>query len=213
MAIPSREKLKTSLLAFLKARGQATAQEAYKELAADLAVGPDDLGRRRASGQRLFEHEVRWAKQELVLDGLVHRPTRVGRNTWRAVSMLNADVFPKERRIGHHVEGALVSIQVNRYERSREARDDCFRAHGFHCSVCLFDFSVYYGEIGNGCIHVHHLVPLAEISATYEVDPVKDLRPVCPNCHYMIHRRDPPYSIDEIKTIVLRTRQASTRRE
>ncbi|MDB9470225.1 hypothetical protein PN480_18680 [Dolichospermum circinale CS-1225] len=36
----------------------------------------------------------------------------------------------------------------------------------------------------------------------YEVDPIKDLRPVCPNCHAMIHRRLPPLSIDEIKSII-----------
>jgi 5-methylcytosine-specific restriction protein A len=32
----------------------------------------------------------------------------------------------------------------------------------------------------------------------YIVDPVKDLEPVCPNCHAMLHRKDPPYSIEEL---------------
>jgi 5-methylcytosine-specific restriction protein A len=47
-------------------------------------------------------------------------------------------------------------------------------------------------------------VQLAEIRSTYVVDPVNDLKPVCPNCHAMLHRRTPPYSIDELRALLLR---------
>jgi predicted HNH restriction endonuclease len=50
---------------------------------------------------------------------------------------------------------------------------------------------------------VHHLRPISEIAEEYEVDPVKDLRPVCPNCHAMIHRTPQLYSIEEMKNIRL----------
>jgi 5-methylcytosine-specific restriction protein A len=46
---------------------------------------------------------------------------------------------------------------------------------------------------------VHHLKSLAEIGAEYELDPVRDLRPVCPNCHAMIHRKYPPYGLEEVR--------------
>jgi 5-methylcytosine-specific restriction protein A len=36
----------------------------------------------------------------------------------------------------------------------------------------------------------------------YEVDPINDLIPVCPNCHAMIHRRRPAYSIEEVKKML-----------
>ncbi|NLO69847.1 MAG: HNH endonuclease, partial [Porphyromonadaceae bacterium] len=52
---------------------------------------------------------------------------------------------------------------------------------------------------GKDFIHVHHLRQVATIGKEYEVNPVKDLRPVCPNCHAMIHRRSEPYTIEEIK--------------
>ena len=55
--------------------------------------------------------------------------------------------------------------------------------------VCEFNFEAFYGERGKGFIHVHHLSSLAEIGQEYEVDPVNDLRPVCPNCHAMLHRK------------------------
>ena len=31
------------------------------------------------------------------------------------------------------------------------------------------------------------------------MDPIKDLRPVCPNCHAMLHRAVPALSIDDIR--------------
>ena len=68
--------------------------------------------------------------------------------------------------------------------------------------MCEFDFEENYGEVGVGFIHVHHIVPVAEIGETYQVDPINDLIPVCPNCHAMIHKRKPPYSIKEIKDMM-----------
>ncbi len=40
-----------------------------------------------------------------------------------------------------------------------------------------------YGELGEGVIHVHHLKELRSLGEEYQVDPIEDLRPVCPNCH------------------------------
>ena len=90
-----------------------------------------------------------------------------------------------------HVEGAVVSVMMNRFERDIKARKKCIKHYGCICQVCEFDFASKYGpEIGAGFIHVHHLVPLSRIRKAYEVDPVKDLIPVCPNCHAMLHRGD-----------------------
>ena len=100
-------------------------------------------------------------------------------------------------------EGAVSKITVNSYERNPEARRKCLNKWGYSCVVCNFHFQLYYGEIGKGYIHVHHLKPISTIGSEYEIDPVKDLRPVCPNCHAMLHRQNPPLSIDELKQAVL----------
>ncbi|HEK2705573.1 TPA: HNH endonuclease [Pseudomonas aeruginosa] len=63
-------------------------------------------------------------------------------------------------------------------------------------------FGERFGELGRGFIHVHHVVPVSEIGESYEVDPIKDLIPLCPNCHAMIHRRNPPLSVDELKGLM-----------
>jgi hypothetical protein len=53
-------------------------------------------------------------------------------------------------------------------------------------------------------IHVHHLVPLSGKQQGYEVDPVRDLRPVCPNCHLIIHSKKEPFTIKEAREMVER---------
>ena len=110
------------------------------------------------------------------------------------------NVFPEEVPDGEQFsEGAVTKTFVNVYERNPDARMMCINHYGCKCVVCDFNFEECYGEIGRSFIHVHHLVELSTISGEYEVDPVKDLRPVCPNCHAMIHRKKPALSIEQIK--------------
>jgi len=98
------------------------------------------------------------------------------------------------------LEGAVKVVQVNAYERNPVARRRCIEHHGAVCSVCGLDFATVYGAIAQGVIHVHHLKPISECGGEdYEVDPVTELRPVCPNCHVVLHRRQPPYGIDELR--------------
>ena len=99
-------------------------------------------------------------------------------------------------------EGAKKEIVVNRYERSHEAREKCIAAHGCKCAVCGMDFEKMYGEIGRGFIHVHHIVPISSIGEEYQIDPSKDLIPVCPNCHAMLHRKEPPYNVDDLRKLM-----------
>lgn len=99
-------------------------------------------------------------------------------------------------------EGASKQIYVNAYERSKDARNRCIEFYGVRCVICGFDFEKIYGEVGRNIIHVHHLKPLSDIGETYQVDPVNDLCPVCPNCHVIIHKRNPPYSTDEVLKMI-----------
>jgi 5-methylcytosine-specific restriction protein A len=99
-------------------------------------------------------------------------------------------------------EGAKMKVTVNAYERSADARRRCLDHWGYNCSVCQFRFDIVYGPLGNGYMHVHHLRPLAKVNAKYKVDPIKDLRPVCPNCHAMLHRSATVLSIEELQAIV-----------
>jgi len=96
-------------------------------------------------------------------------------------------------------EGAKKTITVTVYERDPNARRKCIKHWGVECVVCGFNFEKGYGSLGEGFIHVHHLKPLGEIGEEYVLDPVADLRPVCPNCHAMLHRVSPALNIEALK--------------
>lgn len=112
-----------------------------------------------------------------------------------------ADELPLEASQGLF-EGIKRTIIVNSYERNPKARQKCISKWKAICAVCGFDFEKIYGEIGKNFIHVHHKVKISDIGNTYEVDPINDLVPVCPNCHAMLHKKEPPIPIDELKSIM-----------
>ena len=97
-----------------------------------------------------------------------------------------------------YAEGKSKTVTSKTYDRSPQARQACIRQYGYNCSVCQFNFAEAYGSIGATYIEVHHLKPVADISEEYLIDPIKDLRPVCSNCHRMLHRQRPPLSIEEL---------------
>lgn len=98
-----------------------------------------------------------------------------------------------------YLEGVVHQVQINRYERDPQARQVCLDYWGYECYVCLMNFEEVYGIESSRGIHVHHLLPISEIKAEYRVDPVHDLRPVCPNCHTALHSQDPPIKPDMLR--------------
>jgi 5-methylcytosine-specific restriction protein A len=113
------------------------------------------------------------------------------------------ELFPEELSDEEEfVEGTARSITVNAYERNPKARAACLKHYGAVCQVCGMDFISKYGEVGEGFMHVHHKRPLELQKATYKVDPLKDLVPVCPNCHAMLHRREPPFDVEQLRALL-----------
>jgi hypothetical protein len=118
--------------------------------------------------------------------------------TWEIIN--DFDIEPlSQKEILALPEGRRKQIISNAYERNPEARRRCVEYYGYKCSVCSFDFEKIYGEIGKEFIHVHHIKPISEIGEQYFVDPIHDLRPVCPNCHAMLHRKKPFLAIEDLK--------------
>lgn len=100
------------------------------------------------------------------------------------------------------IEGYSKTIFVNKFERNREARRQCIEHFGKKCVICNFDFEEIYGVIGKGFVHVHHVKQLSEIRKEYVVDPLEDLVPVCANCHAIIHKKNPCFTIEEVKAMI-----------
>jgi 5-methylcytosine-specific restriction protein A len=110
--------------------------------------------------------------------------------------------FPETLQDSHtYAEGSVQRVLVNVYERDSKARAACIERYGLSCEICGINFEKVYGEMGKGFIHVHHKKPLAIIRSEYRVDPKKDLVPVCPNCHAMLHTTSPPLPVEYLKQV------------
>ena len=117
-----------------------------------------------------------------------------------------ANIVPLEPAIKLGVtEGTVHRELTNRYERSPINRTLCLFMKGYNCSVCGMNFKDKYGDLGFNYIHVHHSHPVSQMGDNYLVDPATELYPVCPNCHAMLHRRNPPLSIEELKRMLAST--------
>lgn len=96
-------------------------------------------------------------------------------------------------------EGAMHRVSSNRYERNEQARNECIQFYGPTCVICGLNFQSVYGATAAGFIHVHHITPISAIGESYKVNPIKDLVPLCPNCHCVVHLANPPHSIEQVK--------------
>ena len=107
-------------------------------------------------------------------------------------------------------EGKEIKVISTKHERNTLNRQICLEAKGYKCSVCNILLEDIYGPIAKRFIEVHHSNPVADMDDNYVVKPIKELFPVCPNCHAMLHRKNPPYSIDELRKIVSQNNDTST---
>lgn len=99
-------------------------------------------------------------------------------------------------------EGTPTEIRSIRYERNPINRQLCLHRKGYNCSVCGMNFYDVYGEIGYHFIEVHHTTPVSAMKPGYVFDVDRDLVPLCSNCHAMVHKKNPPYTVDELKKII-----------
>jgi hypothetical protein len=126
------------------------------------------------------------------------------------IALASDNSFPEENEGAPLFEGTLRVVHVNAYERNPIARRRCIEHHGTACGACGQRLADLYGSIAEGVIHVHHLRPLSECGGKeYQVDPITELRPVCPNCHTVLHLRQPPLTIEELRAVLAERRATS----
>ena len=110
--------------------------------------------------------------------------------------------------VEEYEEGSLLDCHGSKYERNRKARKDCIEYYGYKCRVCGFDFEKQYGNIGRNFIEVHHRTEISSFDGhKHTVDYIKDLIPVCSNCHSMLHRTKPALTIEALQSLVVTQKQ------
>ncbi|MDQ3050203.1 MAG: HNH endonuclease [Bacteroidota bacterium] len=114
------------------------------------------------------------------------------------LSILPQEELEETETVSGLPEGSVSQIKVNKYERSHINRAMCIELQGTDCKICKFSFQHVYGDIGKNFIHVHHITPLSKLGPNYIINPVTDLVPLCPNCHAMAHKKNPPFTMEEL---------------
>ncbi|MFI3292606.1 MAG: HNH endonuclease [Rikenellaceae bacterium] len=113
-------------------------------------------------------------------------------------------VYPDELPDGsrEYQEGTKKMVQINTYERNPSARAACIEHYGARCCICGFDFGKVYGKEFDGMIHVHHIQMISKMDGIHHIDPIQDLRPVCPNCHMILHSKSDRYTLDDVQQML-----------
>ncbi|HID5232370.1 TPA: HNH endonuclease [Citrobacter freundii] len=118
-------------------------------------------------------------------------------NAWYATEQENYNYTPEVEE--HYYEGDRKTKWSTYYERNPKARKECLDFHGYSCKVCKFNFEKTYGDLGKEFIHVHHIKPISVEKKKHKVDPIKDLIPVCANCHAMLHIGQDVLTLDQLR--------------
>ena len=74
-------------------------------------------------------------------------------------------------------------------------------AASLDCEACGFSFKLAYGKLAEEYCEVHHLVPLADAEKS-RTTRLQDLAILCANCHRVVHLRNPPYGLLELKEVL-----------
>lgn len=117
-------------------------------------------------------------------------------------------VYAEDDKVMEGKAEVKVTVVKERSQKLRAAAIAYYTVDGIiTCSACGFDFKKVYGELGDGYIQMHHENPVYQYSddgfEAYISEAVKNMKPLCANCHCMVHRnKSKLISISELKDIL-----------
>ena len=155
-----------------------------------------------SGGYIILESEADLEKNNIKIGKRTNIPHKISSLSGYVLTKGILSTIAEEVSENEYKEGSVTKVTVNRYERDRNARKACIENYGYKCSACGTDLEEMYGEVAKGFIHVHHLTLISDIKKEYQLNPITDLIPVCPNCHSILHLSRPPISIADLKSII-----------
>ena len=210
MSLPRRSEIKTALCRVLAAsHGPTRAADLIDMVTSHFPLlTREDLMAREPNGGNVWRKMVQWEAQKLKQLGWIVIVGKAGNqeSTWQLTSK-GRDELDEPKVDGQDLfsfadryEGALRRMIKDVPVRNRAARGDCLAEWGYRCQVCKMTFEERYGPAGKGLIHIHHKNPISRTRQSRKVDGKRDLIPLCPNCHAMLHWTD--LTIEELRRMV-----------
>ena len=165
-----------------------------------------------ALGSHLLHEEENWKTVQFLLEN----PTSYG----EILAILQTGqrvrtAAPKKRLFYGENELILEGLPVEkrqlvkqRSQRLREAAREYYKdeAGKLHCTACGFCFDDRYPGLGEGYIELHHEKPLYQYEEEdfekFLPSAIQNLKPLCANCHRMIHRKKEPLTVAELAAIL-----------
>jgi predicted HNH restriction endonuclease len=86
--------------------------------------------------------------------------------------------------------------------RNAKLRVAAKKKWGLKYYCCGFHFEKFYGQAAKGSAIVHHLQTFTTASDQQRKATIEDVRVVCANCHYILHLKNPPMGVNELKEII-----------
>ncbi|TGC09458.1 HNH endonuclease [Methanolobus halotolerans] len=94
-----------------------------------------------------------------------------------------------------YITEAIFRRRNSKLIKQKKANSDC------RCEACGMRYEEVYGEIGKDYIIAHHLEPIGDRDENTKTR-LDDIALVCSNCHDMLHRTNPPMSVQDLKIIL-----------
>lgn len=121
------------------------------------------------------------------------------------VRVLGSDVSPNVDVDIHTFEATKghkrLVLHLQRERNQTLVRKKKKHASSLNCEVCGFSFRDAYGSAASDYCEVHHLSPFSEIEHSTRTR-MEDLAVLCANCHRVVHLRNPPYTLDQVRSML-----------
>ena len=117
----------------------------------------------------------------------------------RAESAPRVDVDIHDAEAAEGAQRLVLHLQRERSRAVVSAKKK--QAASLNCEVCGFSFARAYGDLAGDYCEVHHLLPLSAVEEATKTR-MKDLAILCANCHRVVHLRNPPYTLDDVRSML-----------
>lgn len=117
--------------------------------------------------------------------------TGKGRKILRGLGFEVVDLAPSKGRTSRRriepEEGFQGDEPAKSYSGNQESIDKCFQIFGRKCKVCGMEEEKAERIFSAPGLHIHHKQFFFDEKAPDDADAQKELVPICPRCHNMIH--------------------------